>query len=546
MLSHAQITSLDAAIVVGYFIFALALGAWFGRKKIKTSDDFFLAEREASWPLVGASLFSANISSQQFVGQAGLAFTMGLAAGAFQLVGALCFALLAVFFIDVYLGLKLSTSPEFFQRRYGPGSRLFVSGINVLMIMAANLTAALYAGATVLTDLVGWNTSAQFMLAVVVIASGAGACTLFGGLRSVLWFDLVQAVVLVGGGAVTLGCAVARAGGVAAVSGLHNASGDSLWSAIQPSMHPYGWLPMATGAVILGVHAHCTDHDYVQRALAAKSVFHSKLGALFAAFLKIVALFVIAMPGVVAARLLPVGTPADRVYVGLVTGYVPAGLAGLVLAGLLAAILGSMASGLSAVSSLLTYDFVLRFKPQMTEGRRVLTGRLLIFGVLVACACAAPLIGHYQGLFTYLVKVWALLAPPVFVCVVAGVFTRWATNRGAVATLTVGAVLGVIAFVALDNKELVARLPIYLRNPLNVCVVITLLCATVMFLVSRLGAAEQQPENTTEIGRASSKASMTNSERRIFFIALGLLALLWLTVVVVFSPWGIATPLAKL
>jgi SSS family solute:Na+ symporter len=538
-LPHPRITPLDAIIAGAYFIFALALGAWFGRKKIKTGDDFFLAEREATWPLIGASLFSANVSSQQFVGQAGLAFTLGLAAGGFQLVGAVCFMLLAVFFIDVYLGLKLTTSPQFFERRFGSGSRLFVAGINVLMIIAANLTVALYAGATVLADLAGWHHPAQFLLAIGCIAAGAGACTLFGGLRSVLWFDLVQAFVLVGGGVVTLCCAISRAGGVHALAGLRDGHGRSLWSVIQPWSHPFGWLPLVTGAIVLGVHGHCTDQDYVQRALAAKSVLHSKLGALFAAFLKIVALFIIVMPGVVAVKLLPAGTPADRVYVGLVTGFVPSGLAGLVLAGLMAAILGSMAAGLSAVSSLLTYDFVLRFSPALSEARKVLTGRLLIAAVLAVCVGAAPMIARYNGLFTYLVQIWSLLAPGVFVCVVAGVFTRWASNRGAVAALAVGSVVGLMGFVTLNLPALYVRLPLYLRNPLNLGFLITLLCAAVMALFSQRQEGGANGAAAALVRRASATRTMTAGENRIYRLTLATLVILWLAVVLIFSPVGI-------
>ncbi len=129
-----RITPLDGAIVGTYFLLTIVLGLWFGRKKIRSAEALFLADREATWPMVGASMFSANISSQQFVGQAGLAYTIGLAAGAFQLVGASCFALLAVFFVDVYLSLKLRTAPEFFERRYSPGTRMFVSAINIVMI----------------------------------------------------------------------------------------------------------------------------------------------------------------------------------------------------------------------------------------------------------------------------------------------------------------------------------------------------------------------------------------------------------------------------
>ena len=536
-MSQLQISHFDACIVVGYFVVTIAFGVWTGRKKIKTTEQLFLADREASWPLVGASLFSANISSQQFVGQAGLAFSIGLAAGAFQLIGAMCFTFLAVFFVDVYLGLKLSTAPEFFERRYGAGSRLFVAGINVVMILAANLTAALYAGATVLTDIVGWNSPAQFLTAAIVIAAGAGICTIFGGLRSVLWFDLMQATVLVFGGLLTLWCTVGKAGGLSALATLYDAKGTSMWSVIQPWSHPFGWLPLITGAVILGVHGHCTDHDYVQRALAAKSLFHSKLGALFAAFLKIVALFIIAAPGVIAAKLLPAGTAPDRVYAQLVTGYVPTGFIGLVLAGLLAAILGSMASGLSAVSSMLTIDFAVKLAPRMSDPRRVLFGRLMMVAVLILCVACAPLIGHYQGLFTYLVKVWSLLAPPVFVCVVAGVFTRRATNQGAIATLATGAILGAIAFVVLDQPTLVAHMPPYLRSALNVGFLITVICAGVMFAFRdrRGGAAHGLSHNPKA-------QEMTGPERRIYRFVLIVLVVAWLSVAVTFSPWGLARP----
>lgn len=532
----------DLAIVLGYFVLMVALGVWLGRRKVVTGEGFFLANRDASWPLVGASLFSANISSQQFVGQAGLAYSIGLAAGAFQLVGAACFVFLALFFVDVYLGLELTTAPEFFERRYGPGCRLFVAVINIVMILAANLTTALYAGATVLTTLMGWHTAALFMLAVALIAIAAAASAVFGGLRSVMWFDLIQAVMLVIGGAVTLIAGLAHVGGIAPLLTLRDAGGHSMWSVIQPRDHSFGWLPLITGAVILGVHGHCTDHDYVQRVLAARSVYHSKMGALFAAFLKIVALLIIAAPGVIAARLLPGLAHPDRAYAEMVTRFVPAGLVGLVLAGLLAAILGSMAAGLSATSSMITYDLVLKAVPRLSERHRVLLGRVLMAAILILCGAAAPLIGRYSGLFAYLVKLWSLLAPPVFVCVVFGVFSRRADNRGAVATLVVGVTLGATAFVGLDSRELVARLPLYFRNALNVGFVITLICTAVMLLCSDRTAASvpcSAPCATAPV------EAMTAAERTRYYWTLGVFAVLWLTVVGVFSPWGIGAVAAN-
>jgi len=540
-----RITPLDGIIVAVYFILTVSLGVWFGRRKISSTESLFLADREATWPMIGASLFSANISSQQFVGQAGLAYTIGLAAGAFQLVGAMCFALLAVFFVDVYLSLKLRTAPEFFERRYSGGTRLFVSAINIVMILAANITTALYAGGTVLSDLLGWTSPMQFNGAVVVIALAAGTYTVLGGLRSVLWTDLLQSSLLVLGGAVTFGVCLSAAGGWSAVLPTYNQAGNSMWSVVLPWDHAFGWLPMITGALILGVHGHCTDHDYVQRALAARSVFHSKMGALFAAFLKIIALFIIAAPGVLAAKLLPGLAHPDQAYARLVANFVPPGLAGLVLAGLLAAILGTVAAGLSASASMVSYDFVLRFAPKLSDTARVRLGRGIMVGVLILCTVLAPGIRQFKGVFGYLVQLWSLLAPPVFVCVVAGIFTRRASTRGATATLVTGVVLGALTFWALDTPEVVARLPRYLRTALNCGFVITLVCATVMTLFSLSHKGDAHSSEVASIRTAAAAASMTPAERRRYHVTLAVLTVVWLIVVVLFSPWGLAAAKAS-
>ena len=539
-MSALSISPLDGAIVAVYFLLTIALGIWFGRKKIRTTESLFLADREATWPMIGASMFSANISSQQFVGQAGLAYTIGLAAGAFQLVGALCFALLAVVFVDVYLTLKLRTAPEFFERRYSPGARMFVSGINIVMIISANIATALYAGATVLTDLLGWAGGLHFLLAVAAIAVAAGTYTILGGLRSVLWTDLFQSTLLIVGGIVTFGVSLSAAGGWDAVLPTYDATGRSLWTVVQPWNHAFGWLPIITGALILGVHGHCTDHDYVQRALAARSVFHSKMGALFAAFLKVLALFIIAAPGVIAAKLLPGLAHPDQAYARLITTYVPPGLAGLVLAGLLAAILGTVAAGLSASASMVSYDFVQRFAPRLSDQTRVRLGRGIMVGILGLCAILAPQIRDFKGVFSYLVQVWSLLAPPVFVCVVAGIFTRRASARGATATLATGSVLGVVTFWALRSPEVSAELPVYLRSALNCGFVITVICAGVMAWFSRGNEGSAQSREIADLTAAAGKVSMSHRERLMYRLTLALLAIVWLGVLVTFSPWGVA------
>ncbi|MFO1449598.1 MAG: sodium/solute symporter [Opitutaceae bacterium] len=540
-MSALSITALDAGIVAAYFLLTIGLGIWFGRRKIGSAESLFLADREATWPMIGASMFSANISSQQFVGQAGLAYTIGLAAGAFQLVGSLCFALLAVFFVDVYLSLKLRTAPEFFERRYSPGARMFVSAINIVMIIAANIATALYAGATVLTDLLGTSSVVHFGLAVVAIAFAAGTYTVAGGLRSVLWTDLFQAALLIGGGVITFVVSLSAAGGWNAVLPMYDATGRSFWSVVQPWDHAFGWLPIMTGAMILGIHGHCTDHDYVQRALAARSVFHSKMGALFAAFLKVLALFIIAAPGVIAAKLLPGLAHPDQAYARLVASHVPPGLAGLVLAGLLAAILGTVAAGLSASASMVSFDFVQRFTPRLSDQARVRLGRGIMVGILLLCVGLTPEIKKFKGVFGYLVQLWSLLAPPVFVCVVAGIFTKRASARGATATLITGTLLGGLTFWALGSPDVSAHLPRYLRSALNCGFVITLVCAAVMVLFSLGRSDTSKSHEIARLGSAAARVAMSPGETLIYRVTLLVLAVVWLGVLFTFSPWGLAS-----
>lgn len=543
-MTSLRITPLDLAIVLTSFVATLALGAWFGRRKVESTEGLFLADREATWPLIGASLFSANISSQQFVGQAGLAYAIGLAAGGFQLVGALCFTLLAVFFVDVYLGLRLRTAPEFFELRYHTGARVCVSAINIVIILAANVTTALYAGATVLSDLAGWHSPVRFYLAIGVIGLAAGVTTIVGGLRSVLWMDLLLATLLVAGGAVTFFSGLHHAGGWTTVLAMRDTGGLPRWSVIQPWWREFGWLPLATGSVILGVHGHCTDQDYVQRALSARSVFHSKMGAIFAAFLKVLALFIIAAPGVLAAKLLPGLAHPDEAYARLVSTFVPPGLAGLVFAGLFSAILGTVAAGLAAATSLLSFDFIGRLAPAMPEARRVRLGRFIMGALLLGCAVLAPGIRQFQGVYVYIVRLGAAFGPAVFVCVVAGIFTRRASGRGATATLIAGTVFGVASYFVQDSPHLAAGLPVYLRWSLNTSFVNTLLCALVMFLWSRPEEGAARAASVRESCRTAGLPPMSVGERRIYRGSLIALAVVWLSVLIVFSPWGL-TQLAR-
>ncbi|MCX7012966.1 MAG: sodium/solute symporter [Candidatus Sumerlaeota bacterium] len=546
-----RIQFIDILVIVAYFIGVVSLGLWIARKKIAGGRDYFLASREMTWPLVGASLFSTNISSQQFVGQAGMAFTLGIVVGAFQMIGGMCFLFLAVFFLDTYMSLKLFTSPEFFERRFSRGNRVFVSLINILIIMMGNVAASFYGGAVVLSALLGWDVSPHsnelFWAAVILIGVTTGSYTLLGGLRSVIYTDFVQAFILIAGGAITLIAGMAKVGGPHALFGLADASGASMWSIIRPWSHQLGWLPLLSGVFILGVHGHCTDHDYIQRCLSAKNLYHAKMGAVFASFLKVSALFIIVMPGVIAARLYPDLKTPDSAYARLLIDVIPVGLSGLCLAGLLAAIQSSVSSGLSATGSLLSYDFVLRHVKDPSDRKALVLGRLIVLVLLILSMVWAPFIRHSTLLYSYLIKVWTYTAPPVFVCVLFGLYYKWANAKAALATMFEGAALSIAGVSTLNLKyapfpQWKDHLPVYLKNDLNMSFIITLVCVAIMLIVSHAtGATQEDLEKAEAIrrSRAVDLAPMSRLETIKYRSTVAVFLLVWVAVLLTFSPLGL-------
>lgn len=536
----------DSLVILLYFIGIISLGLWISRRQASGGREFFLANNAMKWPFIGASLFATNISSQQFVGQAGLAFSIGIIAGGFQLVGALCFIILSAIFIRTYLALRLATSPEFFEKRFSGRCRMIVSFLNLMMIILANLAAALYAGALVLSHLLGWDSSENaellYWLAIFLIGIAAGTYTLAGGLRAVIYCDFVQMTVLILGGLLLLVFGIRSLGGLDVLLSAKDAAGQTMWSLYRPWNHEFGWLPMLTGGLILGIHGHCTDHDYIQRALSAGSLYHAKMGAIFAGILKITALFAIAAPGVVAAKYFEGQTTAvmDNAYVSLLTEVMPVGFMGLCLAGLLAAILSSVDSGLCACGSLITYDFFAKIKKSATDKDLLKDGRIIMVILLVTCMVIAPFIRNFKGLFNYLLAIWAFLAPGVFITVLFGLFYKKSTEKAAFTTLIVGFILGGGAFCLLNLpvfSELKNRLPLFYQNKLNLSPVITVICALTMYSISRYGKrTEQDYANTLAMEQAAGVAPMTNGEQATYRKALVALVVVVLTVVTLFSP----------
>jgi SSS family solute:Na+ symporter len=367
-------------------------------------------------------------------------------------------------------------------------------------------------------------------------------------LKAVMICNFIETMVLVSGGVLLLFFGVKEVGNIQELLQFQNPSGGSMWSLLQPWHHDYGWLPMLTGTIVLGVHGHCTDQNYVQRALAAKNQYHAKMGALLGGFFKILALFIIASPGVVAGKLaamsvLEVPRP-DASYVALLTHVMPVGLLGICLAGLLAAIMSSVNAGLCGCSSLLTYDFFGKIRKNVSDKDMLRDGRIIMAGLLVLCVFLAPMIRHFSGLFSYLLYVWALLAPPVFVCVIFGLFYERSNAKGAFATLVAGCIMGLVAFVLLKfpaAAEFRDSLPIYFQNKLNWGFINTIICTIVMFAVSHSTEHTEIDKKKAEYVRQSRDVEpMSEDETKKYRVFLTALIIVWLVVTVFFSPLGIA------
>src|SRR5687767_1383696 len=291
-------SALDTAIVLAYFAIVFGIGAYFFRRA-KTSRSYFLADRSVGWVAIGASLFATNISSEHFIGLAGSGASSGLAVGHFEWLAVFMCITLAWVFVPFYLRSNVYTMPEFLERRYGPACRRYLTTVSVLAYIFTKISVSLYAGALVLRQVVGWD----FYTSAFVKVVATGVYTVFGGLAAVIYTELLQAVVLIAGAVVLTVLGLEQAGGMA---GLRAALPADFFHMMKPMSDPaFPWTGIFLGAPILGIWYWCTDQVIVQRVLGAKDEGHAKAGTIFAGFLKILPVFVLVLPGLIAFALYP-------------------------------------------------------------------------------------------------------------------------------------------------------------------------------------------------------------------------------------------------
>src|SRR5438477_4120435 len=478
----------DLLVIAGYFLVLAGIGYWAARREKNVSADYFLASRDVGWFAVGASLFASNIGSVHLVGLAGTGAASGLAVGHFEWLACLILLLLGWLFTPFYLRSGVYTMPEFLERRFNPAARTYFTWVSVIGYVLTKISVTLYAGGVVIRAVTGWD----FYTAAIVLIVVTGLYTIFGGLRAVVYTEVLQAFVLILGSVTLMAIGLSRVGGFSGLEAKVPAGFFSMW---KPSNHPdFPWTGIVFGAPILGIWYWCTDQHIVQRVLAAKNIKEARTGTIFAGYLKILPVFIFVLPGIVALSLFPeIRNNPDSAYPTLVTRLLPDGIKGLVLAGMLAALMSSLASAFNACSTLLTWDVYRKMRPAATERQLVQVGRISAGVMVVAGLLWIPFMKYISSqIYIYLQSVQAYIAPPIAACFLLGLFYRRLNGAGAIASLITGLVFGLLRLILeLTNKASGGGLApgslwhwIATINFLHCAVLLFVICTLVLFIES--------------------------------------------------------------
>ncbi len=489
-----KLANLDWLMIGLYFAVILGVAWWVaGRKKAthESSTGYFLAGRNVGWFVVGAALFASNIGSEHLVGLAGSGFSSGVAVGQFEVLASLILLVLGWLFVPFYLKSGVFTMPEFLERRYSSGARWYLAVISIVGYVLTKISVTLYAGGIVYQVLVGGS----FWTGALIIVIATGLYTVLGGLRAVLYTEMLQAFMLVGGALLVTVIGLSELGGLGAMRASVGSGFFDMW---QPATHPdFPWTGILFGAPILGVWYWCTDQFIVQRVLSARGIDDARRGTIFGGFLKLLPLFLFVVPGMIAYALVQAGRmeldSPDHALPGLIMTLLPVGLRGLVVAGFLAALMSSLAAVFNSCSTLITWDVYRKLRPQASEKQLVFVGKISTVALVGLGLLWIPFMKHISSqVYVYLQSVQAYISPPIAAVFLVGLFWRRVNSQGAIASLLTGLVLGASRLVLeLTKGSLEGALLWYASiNFLHFAILLFAICTAVLVLVSLLTPAQ--------------------------------------------------------
>jgi len=501
--------ALDWVVIGAYFSILLGVAWWVILKGKDSAEDYFLAGRNLGWFVVGASIFASNIGSEHLVGLAGSGATDGVAMAHYEL-HAWCLLVLGWVLAPFFMRSRVFTMPEFLERRFNPASRTVLSLISLFAYVLTKIAVGIFAGGIVFGTLLpemSLGPLNAFWLGSILVLVLTGVYTVLGGLRAVAYTEALQTFILVFGSALVTWFGLAALGDGSISAGwanLREIAGSEMFNLWKPIVRAgaegswapvrelsasgeivreawyfnsnYPWLSMLFCAPVIGLWYWCTDQYIVQRMLGARDETQARRGSIFASCLKLLPVFIFIIPGMISFALAKSGMVAElqkamidpetglvirenaqAAFPLLVQNVLPVGFRGIVVAGLLAALMSSLAGVLNATATLFTMDFYSRLHKGVSQHRLVWIGRVATTVLVIVGLLWIPVIQGARGLYDYLQGVQAYLAPPIFVVFFFGVFFKRLNGPGCLATLVVGFLMGIFRLVVDTPVSLLGR-----------------------------------------------------------------------------------------
>jgi len=477
-----NLETLDIFVLVIYSVLILSVGLFVSRKKTNevNSSDYFLASKSLPWWAVGASLIAANISAEQFIGMSGSGFAVGLAIASYEWMAALTLIIVGKYFLPIFIEKGLYTIPQFLEKRYNARVKSIIAIFWIALFVFVNLTAVMFLGATAMDTIIGIGDGSLILSSIIVLALFTTAYSVWGGLSSVAWTDVIQVAILIIGGLITTGIAL-----------YHVAPDNSLWGGmeyifskapekfdmiLEKGHKEYNNLPgiavLVGGIWIANIYYWGFNQYIIQRTFAAKSLKESQKGIVFAAILKLIVI----IPGIIAYVMYTENPDIasefldasgnhqnDKAYPWLVSTFVPTGLKGLVLAALAAAIVSSLASMLNSTATIFTMDiYKPLIKKDASEKQLVTVGRLTGVIALAIAAVLAPILGGIDQVFQFIQEYTGLVSPGILAIFILGLFWKKTTARAAI----IGALVSIpIAFYLKFGPQIWENNPLFPNLP---------------------------------------------------------------------------------
>ena len=486
-----ELSTLDWLVLAGFFVLLLGVVGMSMRQKEEDTADYFLAGRNASWLVIGASIFASNIGSEHLVGLSGSGAQSGMALAHWELQSWIIL-LLGWFFVPFYWSSKVYTMPEFLERRYNSKSRTFLSVISLVSYVLTKVAVTVYAGGIAFKTILGidsiWGID-FFWISALGLVIITGIYTVLGGMKAIMWTSVLQTPVLIIGSVVILVVGLDQVGGWSEVERINEANLHLIRSA---SDAEFPWPGIIFGSFIIGFWYWCTDQYIVQRVLSAKGIKEARRGTMFAGYLKLLPVFIFLFPGMIEVALKTKGIisydRADQAFPTLVAQLLPSGVKGIVIGGLVAALMSSLASLFNSSATLFTIDFYKKFKPESSEKHLLKVGRIATVVIVILGILWIPVMSLIADvLYEYLQSVQSLIAPGIAAVFLLGLVSRRITPAAGYIGLVSGFVLGMIRLVLLPFKESIEGTSlawIIEMNWLYYCILLFVIVTVIMIVVS--------------------------------------------------------------